>query len=115
MENLVEIQETYNEYLGKMVGGCDSLAELFRNQEITDALELLKQFIEGVNWLTTINEKLKIMGLNGDFDFNSINEQLNLINSGLEILDFTLVADIFEYELVPFFEQCSKYDLNTNL
>ena len=42
-----------------------------------------------------------------DFDISKINEYLEEINDGLEKQDYLLVADIFEYEIVPYFEEAT--------
>ncbi|GEK33617.1 hypothetical protein [Kurthia sibirica] len=99
-----EIIESYNEYLTKLPGGCLAIATLLREGDLHGALSSIKDFSEGTGWIMQVNEKLAAVSTIEKIDFKRIQEFLLEINSGLEIQDFVLVADLFEYEIAPFFE-----------
>lgn len=108
-EEILEVMESYNEYLDKLPGGCKSIAEYLRNNRIDEALELILHFSKGVSWLCEVNEKLSLLGFNNSLHIERINEFLIEINSGLEIQDYLIVADIFEYEIAEFFKNAIRY------
>lgn len=88
-----------------MPKGCVVIADLLRKEDIQAALENIQNFSLGAQWLLTANTELvkenDIVEING----LEIQEFLLEINNGLEIQDFVLVADLFEYEIAPFFEE----------
>jgi hypothetical protein len=106
---ILEVMESYNGYLNKISEGCISIAEYLRNNNIEEALKLILYFSEGVNWLCEVNEKLRSVGINNPLQIDKIHDFLNEINEGLEIQDYIIVADIFEYEIKDFFENATRY------
>ncbi|ALC86348.1 hypothetical protein AM499_11290 [Bacillus sp. FJAT-22090] len=110
-EILVETVESYNNYLSKIPAGCQEIADSLRADQIMNAMHLISNFSEGVIWLTTANDLFLKNNLQSDLNANKIHEFLNEINNGLEIQDYVLVADMFEYEINPFFEECSAIEL----
>jgi DNA repair ATPase RecN len=113
MINIQEIKEEYNNYLDRVGEAAHTIAELLRENQIPEALGLIGDLSEGMNWLSEVNSKLKILNESVELNINSIGEFLLEINNGLEIQDFVLVADLFEYEVSPFFINCNKYDLTS--
>ncbi|MFC4409561.1 hypothetical protein ACFOZY_03810 [Chungangia koreensis] len=108
---LVESIESYNIYLKKVPEGCQSIADLLRGDNVHEALTLILQFSEGVTWLTDMNAKINELGIQNDLQIDKIHEFLNEVNQGLFIQDYIVVADMFEYEIKPFFKECTLYDL----
>lgn len=104
MNELNEIMEMYEQYLLNLPKGCLIIAELLREENIVSALENISNFSEGVSWIMQANAKLHEEGKVTLLVADKINNFLEEINSGLEIQDFVLVADLFEYEIAPFFE-----------
>ena len=112
MENIVvETMINYNEYLEKLVVGSKNIYTELRNSEVNKAVTQIVDFSEGVNWMISVNEKLGNLGHVNELNIDQIIEFLNEINNGLEVKDYLLVADIFEHEVVPFFESCSTYNI----
>jgi len=105
MEQLInDVKESYNQYIYKIPSGSMEIAELLREENIVKAGEVIKQFSEGISWLLEAARLLNINGVIVSFDSLKITDFLNEINEGLEIQDYNLVADLFEYEIAPFFE-----------
>lgn len=105
MEQLInDVKESYNQYIYKIPSGSIQIAELLREENIVEAGEIIKQFSEGVSWLIEATRLLNINGVSVSFDSLKIKDFLNEINEGLEIQDFNFVADLFEYEIAPFFK-----------
>lgn len=105
---VLEVIESYNGYLNKLPSGCIAIANKFRDDQIQAALLNVKDFSEGVIWLTEAAELLKKNEVNVTSNIDKIHEFLTEINNALEIQDFHLVADLFEYEIAEFFEQCNR-------
>jgi len=109
---LIETMESYNEYLQKLPDGCQKVADYIRQDNLSDAFKGILQFSEGVAWLINANQLLEKNSFVNQLNPEKINEYLNEINSGLQMQDYVIVADMFEYEIKPFFEESSFYDLS---
>lgn len=108
MENqeiIIETINSFNEYLIKLPNGCNAIASLLRANNIPEALISIMNFTEGAMWLVKANDLLLKNGIEYNLQSDKINDFLNEINTGLQIQDYVLVADIFEYEISPFFEE----------
>lgn len=104
MDNLlVETIESYNSYLMNLPKGCNYIAEKLREDSINDGLVAIQQFSEGLLWMVEVNDQFKVRDISVNLDISQIQEFLDEINSSLEIQDFILVADLFEYEIAEFF------------
>ncbi|MFJ8457758.1 hypothetical protein ACIQ57_01390 [Lysinibacillus xylanilyticus] len=108
-ELIIETQQSYNDYLAKLVSGCNEIVGNIQSNNLQQALQLILQFSEGTTWLIDINQKLSTLGYNNELKHEAIQEYFSQINAGLEVQDFVLVSDMFEYEIKPFFENCSLY------
>lgn len=107
--DILEIKKEYNSYLSKVKDASLVIASLLRSGEVSQALNIIQHFSEGVNWLIEVNSKMTQLGENVIFDIRSIEEFLIEINNGLEIEDYYLVADLFEYEISTFFKNSDRY------
>ncbi|MGE7944141.1 hypothetical protein ACQKNB_18860 [Lysinibacillus xylanilyticus] len=94
---------SFNEYIGKLPEGCMLIANDLRDDRIAEALSHICDFSEGASWIVEASRLLKENNVSITFDMEKIIEYLAEINDGLSIGDYNLVADIFEYEIVPFF------------
>lgn len=110
-EILYESIQSYNKYLEKLPNGCQEIANLLREDSINEALKIVLQFSEGVFWLVEINTLIEKNGIKQELEVEKIHEFLNEVNTGLEIQDYIVVADMFEYEIKPFFENCNYYSI----
>lgn len=109
-----EIMESFNEYLKVLPAGCESIVAFLRDGNNEEALKLILHFSEGVSWLGDVNILLARNGINNLLHIEKIHEFLEEINGGIEIQDFLLVADIFEYEIKQFFENVTPYEMPAN-
>ncbi|WP_433595868.1 hypothetical protein [Lysinibacillus xylanilyticus] len=100
-----EILEDYNNYLGCVPKGTVRIAEQLREDNMKEALSAIRDFSEGVLWLSQASDFLKRSGAHVELDILKIQEFLIQVNEGLEKQDYVLVADMFEYEIAPFFEE----------
>ncbi|MEK3935485.1 hypothetical protein MKY41_09190 [Sporosarcina sp. FSL W7-1349] len=105
MTEMVELIDSYNEYIKKIPKGCQTIADQLRVDTIVEAMRDIVNFSEGANWLLRVSSYLKENNISVELPTEKIHEFLNEINQGLEIQDYIVVADMFEYEIRPFFEE----------
>lgn len=110
IELIKETMNSYNDYLSEVPKGCQEISNLLRENNIKTAMNLIAEFSEGVIWLTTANKHFKNNDISCELNTDKIHEFLYEINHGLEIQDYVLVADMFEYEITPFFSECLLLD-----
>ena len=108
---ILETMESYNSYIHAVIKGTLEIADKLRNEKLDEVLPLIKDFSEGLLWLIDAKQKLSNLGYNVELDFSKIQEYFIEINDGLENKDYVLVADMFEYEISPFFEQLELYEI----
>lgn len=114
MEQLIyETMESYNNYIDAVHQGSLDIAEKLRTENNEEALPMVKDFSEGLIWLIDVNTKLKDLGYSASLNMEEIQEFFVEINEGLLNQDYVLVADMFEYEIAPYFEQLEKYTINS--
>lgn len=101
----LEIVDEYYKYVAKIPAGLQYIADNLRTDNVQIALNEILNFSEGITWIKQMEEILTDQGVNTNFDKLQLEDYLNLINEGLEKQDFVLVADIFEYEVLPYFEK----------
>ncbi|MED3802749.1 hypothetical protein P4562_12495 [Lysinibacillus xylanilyticus] len=101
----LEIVDEYYKYVAKIPTGLQHIADSLRADNVQTALNEILNFSEGITWIKQMEEILMEQGVNMDLNKHQLEDYLNLINEGLEKQDFVLVADIFEYEVMPYFEQ----------
>ncbi len=105
MKELKEIMESYNSYLLNIPTGVLYIANCLREDNLNFAFTGIKDFSEGVLWLSDASNLIKQNGAWADLNIVQIQEFLIEVNEGLEKQDYLLVADMFEYEIAPFFEK----------
>ncbi len=112
MDELIrETMVSYNEYLSKLPNGCQKIADDIRQDNLSDALKGILQVSEGTTWLLDANTLLEKNSFSNPLNPDKIHEFLNEVNNGLELQDYVIVADMFEYEIKPFFESCKEYEI----
>jgi len=109
MKNIVyETQESFYDYIGRVVQGSETIANYLREDKIGEAMQLIIQFSEGVSWLIKVIILMKDHNYHININPDQMNEFLVEINDGLERQDYVIVADMFEYEIKPFLEEAAK-------
>lgn len=105
-KNIVtETQESFYIYIERVARGAMNIAEKIREEQVGEAMNMIADFSEGVMWISQVIELMKNQNYKIDIDPTKLNEFLSEINEGLEREDYVIVADLFEYEIHPFFKQ----------
>lgn len=113
-EMIQESLESYKSYAVNLPNGCQKIADYLREDAIVEAGTTIAQFSEGLSWLVDMNKLLYQHDLLPQLAESRIYEFLNEINNGLEIQDFVIVADMFEYEIKPFLQEHVESITKTN-
>lgn len=106
--DLIEIMESYNEYIEKLPKGCVAIADLIRTDEVTSAVQAISNFTEGLNWIMTVSDLLSKQGGSVVLPIEQLIVFLHEINDGLVAQDYVVIADMFEYEIAPILESISS-------
>lgn len=95
-----ETLQTANEYIVKLEAGIIEGIKLVRNNEESQAMEILPYIIDGVEWL---NDAMKLtVGIHGEeTNYNEVKEKLIEIVEAFNNEDYILVGDLLEYEILP--------------
>lgn len=112
MNEINEVVQSYNEYIQNIAPGSLQIAEYLRQDDVQAAVQLILQFSEGMSWLVQAGELLTQNDVHVNLQAEQIHEFLNEINNGLSIQDYVLVADMFEYEIAPYFESLQSLEVN---
>lgn len=110
MKEVENVIESYATYIEKLPTGCMMISEQLREGNIQGSLDNIKNFTDGLLWLMKAKELLESNGVVIKFSILDIQKHLNEINNGLEVEDYFLVADLFEYEMVPYFQSLNSYE-----
>lgn len=114
MEEIKQVVDSYNEYIVKVPAGCIIIANDLRVANKNRGLAIIQDFIDGMFWLIEADKLLIQNKVATGFSVEKATEFLNEINSGLENNDYFLVADLFEYEVAPFFEKLDAINFQNN-
>ena len=101
---IIEVIESYNNYIALLPIGCLNIANSFRDEQLQKGLTDIKDFSEGVIWVIEVADLLQKNEIRVETYIEKIQGFLVEINEALENEDYILVADLFEYEIAPYFE-----------
>lgn len=101
--NKKEIFEFFNEviaYFERLELGILDIVQKYQSGEEGEANNLMAQMIDGL--ICTIDGlSLTKNFQKGNLEIENMNKFLNEINEALEKMDFILVSDLLEYEILP--------------
>ncbi len=109
------------EYLEKLIPGFQKAADLFRIENEQEANQYYLQILDGVDWFSQVI--LTIMQSRGkELEGESLEErQKKLTRLMAQMLeanqnqDWVLMADLLEYEMIPFYEEWKELLSRINL
>jgi hypothetical protein len=106
MDGIVkESLEMYIEYMRNLPNACLHISNLIKEDGLINAINLIRQFSDGMSWVIDMNTLLVANNVVHVLDITQIQEFLSEITDAFESQDYVLMADLFEYELVPYFER----------
>ncbi|MFU8646605.1 hypothetical protein ACNA06_04660 [Lysinibacillus sp. RSDA_15] len=105
MEEVVkESLEMYVEYVRNLPRACLHISNLIKEEGLISAINLIRQFSEGMSWVIDMNTLLSTHNAVKPLDIVEIQGFLTEITEAFEAQDYVLMSDLFEYELSPYFE-----------
>lgn len=104
-QKLLELVGSLNDYLLKIPNGCTKIADLLRYEEKEKANSTIIDFIEGIEWILHTISILKNNNYSILFNEQKLNLLLIELNETIAKGDKNYLADLFEYEIAPFFEE----------
>lgn len=100
LEQKKEVLLTAYEYLEKFEKGCTTIVELFRQGNDTEALNMFADASDGILWLLDAF-KLTADILDTKIDVIEMTNTLKEIEDCLLDIDYIMIADLIEYEVIP--------------
>ncbi|AEB75786.1 hypothetical protein [Clostridium botulinum] len=100
MNEKIEALITANEYLTNLKGGINQLIEAFEVDNYNKGCSLIPLVAEGIEWFTDI-VKLTSDVQKKPIKISNINNILEEVVEAIENEDYTLVGDLFKYEILP--------------
>lgn len=119
---LLEALESGREYLPKLYAGLKEVAELLQEGREGEGIKLFQDALDGIEWVGTVTEALLTITLTGRSqllaaDWRQKAEDLKKVfhelNEAWANRDYVLIADLIEYELLPYLDLL--YQQITNL
>lgn len=110
---LMETALSCRDYLPRLQEGAVSVAADFHQGRQAEAFDTMNDLIEGLNWYTEFLRNILTLrpreGERAASCLSSLNRILAELVGAWERQDFTLLADLLEYELVPELEAGTHY------
>lgn len=105
-----ESLNSLNEYLDKLIPGIENIVDYFSKDNEGEALKLLIEAIEGINWCleVVILTKPTLEKYNIEINEKNIRKILLEFEQALQNEDFVYVSDLLEYELIDIFKYWKK-------
>ncbi|NBI07364.1 hypothetical protein [Senegalia massiliensis] len=105
-----ESLNSLNEYLDKLIPGIENIVDHFSKDNEGEALKLLIEAIEGINWCleVVILTKPTLEKYNIEINEKNIRKILLEFEQALQNEDFVYVSDLLEYELIDIFKYWKK-------
>ncbi|WP_265445743.1 hypothetical protein [Acetivibrio straminisolvens] len=96
-----EIIGTAAEYIVKASEGVGQIVEFFQSGREDVATRMMVDLVEGIEWLTQAIEGTKDIHGEYSMDISQANSILREISEAYENMDYVLISDLLEYELLP--------------
>lgn len=107
MKKKIEVLETANEYLYNLEKGIEQVTEYIELDKEAKACKLIEDISEGLGWILEVIRLTEEVH-KGQLSTTIIENNIGEIVEALENEDYTLVGDLFNYELLPEIEELHK-------
>lgn len=104
MNEQIDALKSASEYIDNLKGGIDTLVKCIENGEEQKGCGYIPPVADGIEWLTNVVNLTQELH-EGKVSLDSLDEKLSEIVEALENEDYTLVGDLFNYEVLPILEQ----------
>lgn len=99
-----EILSTLKNYLTGFIPGVEDIINLFRIGKEAEALSFMKDAIDGLQWIydaVVLTQDIQVKKI----EVSSIGPFFVEMVDALESMDYILLGDLLEYEIIPILKQ----------
>ncbi|WP_346913591.1 hypothetical protein [Clostridium sp.] len=100
----LEVLEVASEYIVKLIGGIKETVSCFQSGKEKQGLDMITPIGHGIGYIMDVITLLPLE-LDSDATIENLNTQLEELVQGIENEDYVLVSDMFNYEILPIFEE----------
>ncbi|WP_341322421.1 hypothetical protein NSQ62_02855 [Solibacillus sp. FSL H8-0523] len=104
-----EAMESYYEYVAKIEGGCNSIVELLKADEVEKAMHGIRDLSDGLVWLLEVERHLEGHSYKIDSPISQITPLFQKINEAIETNNLEAVINLFEAEFNPLFLNAKQW------
>lgn len=105
--NKFEILKTASEYIVNLKIGINKAIKCYQEGQENRGGNLIVSIAEGIQWLSEaicLTSDIQIYPIY----FQTMNEKLNEVVKAFENGDYTLIGDLFEYEILPIIDDIEE-------
>lgn len=104
MNEKIEVLNTANEYLGNLENGINQLIDAFEKEDYGKGCSYISLVAEGIGWIMDVIKLTKEVQ-SEPINVDVIDEKLEEVVEAIENEDYTLVGDLFKYEILPIIKE----------
>lgn len=105
MDNaILEVIESYNEYLLKLKNGLPNYINLVKESDTSESKLLLIDLLEGLLWLKNVSVKIESFINSGSQGIQDLNLVIQELGNAAEKGDINYCVEIIDYEVLPLIE-----------
>ncbi|MCA0971574.1 hypothetical protein LCM20_13285 [Halobacillus litoralis] len=104
-EIVTETINTLKFYLPNLIEGTKSTAEKFQAHKDSEALKVLPNIVEGIDWVYQAIAGIQKNGGLPKIDLEELSSILPETLRAIEVKDYVLLSDLLEYEIVHVLEK----------
>lgn len=109
MESLTkETLDSCREYIPRLIEAISVTAFDIQSGNEAQGISLMPEVFDGLQWLTEAIRGMQQIGFSTGINLQDITGCFEQLEKALEIRDYVLIADIFEYEIGPALENWLK-------
>lgn len=109
MEQLVrETMESCLDYIPKLIKAVSETAEKIQSGNEAAGIRLMPPVFDGLQWVMEAIQGMQRNGFLREINLEGLLKQFKELENALEIRDYVLIADLFEYEIGPVLEDWLK-------
>ena len=103
MNEKIEALKTAIEYIDNLKNGIETLVGNINQGDYKSGVTVIPEIVDGIDWLVQLINLTSDLH-KGKLCIGNINENLEQIIEAIDNEDYTLVGDLFNYEVLPILE-----------
>ncbi len=107
-EQQFEALQTANEYIENLIKGIEDCIKYLRADRVDEGANLIPLIVEGIQWIYDVVRLTKDVQKD-EIDEKEIENKFEELVEAIENQDFVLIADLFEYEILPVLNSWKAY------